>query len=118
MIQIKRAYEPAKKSDGYRVLVDRLWPRGRKKEQLALDEWAKVLAPSPGLRKFFAHEPKRWEVFQSRYCRELHANVEAIEKLNALTQLARKKTVTLVYGAHDETYNHAAALKKIILSQK
>ena len=118
MLKIKRAYEPATNADGYRVLVDRIWPRGLKKEQVALDEWAKVLAPSSNLRKFFAHDPKRWETFQSRYQRELHSSAEAIEKLHALTQLARKKTVTLIYSAHDENYNQAVALKKVIDGQE
>src|SRR5688572_14575659 len=98
VLKVKRAYEPPTKGDGYRVLVDRIWPRGLRKEQLALDEWAKVLAPSSRLRKFFAHDPKRWETFQSRYQQELHSSAEAIEKLHALTQLARKRTVTLIYS--------------------
>ncbi len=118
MLKVKRAYEPPTKGDGYRVLVDRIWPRGLKKEQLSLNEWAKVLAPSSELRKFFAHDPKRWEIFQSRYHRELHSSAEAIEKLHALTQLARKRTVTLIYSAHDENYNQAVALKRVIDGQE
>lgn len=114
MVKIKRAYDSATTSDGYRVLVDRIWPRGIKKAHLALDEWAKILAPSSRLRKFFAHDSNRWETFQSRYQHELHSNAEAIEKLHALTQLARKKTVTLIYSARDERFNQAVALKKVI----
>jgi uncharacterized protein YeaO (DUF488 family) len=115
-IQIKRAYEAPARGDGYRVLVDRLWPRGLTKTALPLDEWSKDLAPTTELRKWFGHEPRRWEDFESRYRKEL-ASPEQRERMRELLKTAGPKTLTLVYGAKDAEHNHAlvlqAELKKI-----
>jgi uncharacterized protein YeaO (DUF488 family) len=112
-ISIKRAYEEPTARDGYRVLVDRVWPRGRSKDALALDEWAKMLAPSTKLRKWFGHDPKRWQDFQERYRRELAAPAQR-ERLQALTAVARKRPVTLIYGASDSEHNQAVVLREIL----
>ena len=114
MVRIKRAYEAARKSDGYRVLVDRVWPRGRTKRQLALDEWARNLAPSTALRQFFAHDPKRWTAFRTRYRRELRSGKNAGAQLQRLAALSRKGTLTLVYGARDPEHNQAVVLQRLI----
>lgn len=113
MIKIKRAYEPAGKSDGYRVLIDRLWPRGIKKASLPLDEWIKELAPSAELRKSFGHDPARWKEFQARYRLELR-KAEARRKLEDLAERALTSTVTLVYSARDEKHNNAVVLKSLL----
>lgn len=113
MVQIKRAYVVSAKADGCRVLVDRLWPRGRSKAQLALDEWLKELAPSNELRKKFNHNVKKWEFFVSNYKKELR-NPEAKKQLEFLASLAKKKKLTLVYGARDEEHNNAVVLKNLI----
>lgn len=107
-LAVKRAYEPAAPDDGYRVLVDRLWPRGLKKETAALDLWVKELAPSTELREWFGHEPSRWEAFRHRYASELDG---AAEYWRPLLARAARQRVTLVYGAHDEEHNNAVALK-------
>jgi uncharacterized protein YeaO (DUF488 family) len=107
-IAVKRVYEPAAKSDGYRVLVDRVWPRGLKKEDAALDLWAKDLAPSAALRKWFGHDPARWESFRHRYAGELDSRTRFWQ---ALAVQAERHRVTLVYGARDEEHNQAVALK-------
>ena len=112
-VRIKRAYEPAAPDDGTRVLMDRLWPRGIKKEDLAIDQWNKELAPSTALRQWFGHDPALWEEFAQRYAAELQPHAEALEALRAL---ARKGTVTLVYGAHDEAHNNAVALRALLLT--
>jgi uncharacterized protein YeaO (DUF488 family) len=109
MIRLKRAYEPEAPSDGYRVLVERLWPRGVRKEDAHLDEWLKAIAPSDALRKWFGHEPSRWDEFQQRYERELHAEA-AEELLERLARRAKSGTVTLVYSAHDQEHNNAVVL--------
>lgn len=113
MVELKRAYDDASRSDGYRVLIDRLWPRGIKKTDLVLDEWAKVLAPSTELRRGFGHDPKLWPMFQARYKAELHSD-EAEEKLNELAVRAKKGKVTLVYSARDTEHNDAVVLKTVI----
>jgi uncharacterized protein YeaO (DUF488 family) len=110
MVQIKRAYEAGARSDGYRVLVDRLWPRGITKDALALDAWAKELAPSGELRRWFGHDPRRWRRFVERYRRELRAPA-ARETLDDLARRAVKGAVTVVYGARDEQYNDAAVIR-------
>ena len=110
MIRLKRAYEPASKDDGVRILVDRVWPRGISKEKLRLDEWMKDVAPSKALRKWFGHDPKRWSEFKKKYRAELRKQPAALKKLRALT----KKRVTLVYGAKDELHNQAVALKEFL----
>ena len=114
MIQIKRAYEAPDAADGYRVLVDRLWPRGVRKEALKLDEWAKEIAPSTELRQWFGHEPPKFEEFQERYRAELKANSEAQAVLDALLVQAKKTTVTLVYGSRDTVHNGAVVLAELL----
>lgn len=113
MVQMRRAYEDASKNDGYRVLIDRLWPRGIKKESLPLDAWFKELAPSTALRKEFGHDPKHWKSFQAKYKEELKSP-EAKERLSQLVLIAKKSNVTLVYGARDEEHNDAVVLKEIL----
>lgn len=110
-VTLKRIYDPAAKSDGYRVLVDRLWPRGIKKEEAAIDEWAREVAPSQELRHWFGHDPGRFEEFRRRYMEELHAHEE---DLQALRDRARKGTVTLLFGARDTEHNNAAVLAEIL----
>jgi len=108
MIKIKRAYEDPAKTDGRRFLVDRVWPRGVKKADLALEAWQKDVAPSANLRKWFQHDAAKWNEFQKRYDAELDGNSAAWEPL---LDAARKGTITLVYGARDEEHNQAVALK-------
>jgi uncharacterized protein YeaO (DUF488 family) len=108
-IAIKRVYEPFSKADGYRILVDRLWPRGIKKEDAHVDLWLKEVAPSTALRKWFNHEPEKWRSFLSKYKAELKGSA-ALEELQALRN--QHKTVTLLYGAKDEQHNQAVALKQ------
>lgn len=110
-IQIKRAYEPASPRDGTRVLVDRLWPRGIPKDRLKLDAWLKEIAPSTELRRWFHHDVDNWAEFEKRYFKELSRQPEKVEQLR---KQARRHTVTLVYGAKDETHNNAVALKKYL----
>ncbi len=114
MIKIKRAYEPPAPDDGRRFLVDRLWPRGVKKEALALEAWAKEVAPSTALRQWYHHDLAKWDEFQARYTAELDANPSAWEPL---LQAARQGTITLVYGSRDETHNQAAVLKRYLERQ-
>jgi len=113
-IQIKRIYDPPAESDGYRVLVDRLWPRGMKKEAADIDEWAKDLAPSTDLRKWFGHEPRLWSDFENRYMDELKAN-------DAVSSFAKahgtEKSITLLYAAKDVEHNHAIVLKKYLATR-
>lgn len=107
-IHIKRAYQPADKTDGYRILVDRIWPRGVKKAEAEVSEWIKEAAPSTELRKWFNHDPEKWKDFQKKYLDELKNNAAADELLD----LVRKhKKVTLVYSAKDEEHNQAVVLK-------
>jgi uncharacterized protein YeaO (DUF488 family) len=108
MIFIKRAYEPAEASDGPRFLVDRLWPRGRDKKALRLEAWVKDVAPSQELRTWFAHDPEKWKEFQRRYLAELEAERESWKPL---LDAARKRNITLVYGARDSEHNNAVALR-------
>jgi uncharacterized protein YeaO (DUF488 family) len=111
MIRLKRAYEPAAKSDGRRVLVERLWPRGVSKAQLPLDAWTKDVAPSTALRRWYGHDPKRWPEFRRRYFAELRAHHTAWQPLLAA---ARRGRVTFIYAAHDEAHNGAVALKAFL----
>lgn len=113
-IFIKRAYEDATAEDGYRVLVDRIWPRGCSKETVELDQWARDLAPSTVLRKWFGHDPKRWEVFQHRYRIELDTD-EMQERIRHLLAEAAGRSITLVYGAKDEEHNQAIVLRDVLL---
>src|SRR5438105_14136551 len=110
-VRLKRAHEPPARSDGYRVLIDRLWPRGGSKKEAQLDEWARELAPSSELRRWFGHDPARFEEFRRRYLDELGAQ-EA--KLRELRRRARKGTLTLVYGAHDSEHNDAVVLADLL----
>jgi uncharacterized protein YeaO (DUF488 family) len=111
MIQLKRAYDPPAKSDGTRYLVERLWPRGVKKENLRIDAWLKDVAPSTELRKWFAHDPAKWPEFQRRYFAELESNPDACEPILGA---ARSGPVTLVYSSHDTEHNNAVALKDFL----
>jgi uncharacterized protein YeaO (DUF488 family) len=108
MVRLKRAYDPPGPEDGRRYLVERLWPRGVKKEALRVEAWLKDVAPSDGLRRWFGHDPKRWPEFRRRYLQELEKNAEAWEPL---LEAARHGTVTLVYSARDTEHNNAVALK-------
>lgn len=110
-IQLKRAYEPATAADGKRVLVDKLWPRGIKKENAQIDEWLKEVAPSTELRKWFNHQVEKWPEFQQRYQQELQGN-SALEQLRAWAQDCSK--LTLVFAAKDELHNNAVVLKQLL----
>jgi len=110
-IRLKRVYDEPAKTDGTRVLVDRIWPRGLRKDEAAIDEWLKEIAPSTELRKWFGHEPERWEEFRKRYEAELAKNEAAVERL---LDLCRKDTVTLVYAARDDEHNNAVVLKELL----
>lgn len=113
-IKLKRAYDEPAGGDGMRVLVDRLWPRGIKKDDLELDAWAKELAPSTELRKWFAHDPQRWPEFKKRYRAErARANAKAAIR-ELLTRAKRAKTLTLVYGAKDQERNDAVVLRDVL----
>jgi len=113
-VKLKRAYELPAADDGTRVLVDRLWPRGVSKEHAALDQWMKDISPSTELRKWFGHDPARWEEFCRRYTEELHQNAERVSQLRSL---AREGPVTLVYSAHDEVHNDAIVLRDLLLGR-
>lgn len=117
MIVLKRAYEPPSPADGRRVLVERLWPRGVRKQDLELDEWAKPLAPSTELRKWYAHDPAKWDEFAARYTRELAAPA-AQEALAALARQARRGRVTLLFAAHDPELSNARVLKELLDKQR
>lgn len=110
-VQLKRAYEPAEAADGHRVLIDRIWPRGVSKEEARLDEWARELAPTTELRKWFGHDPERFDEFRRRYTAELAAHEE---KVRELRRRAREGTLTLVYGARDTEHNDAVVLAEIL----
>lgn len=112
MFRIKRAYASAEKGDGFRVLVDRLWPRGVSKEKARVDLWMKEIAPSDKLRKWFGHDPKRWDEFQKRYREELRANLDLIAQLRQLEK--KHRTVTLIYAARDQEHNQAIALQSVL----
>jgi uncharacterized protein YeaO (DUF488 family) len=111
-VKLKRAYEEPGREDGIRVLVDRLWPRGVKKADAAVDLWLKDLAPSTSLRKWFGHDPVRWQEFRRRYEQELHQQAGALEQLR---QMVRDGPVTLVYSAHDEAHNDAVVLREVLI---
>ena len=107
-IETKRVYEPAGRTDGKRILVERLWPRGIPKTDLQFDSWVKDVAPSTELRKWFSHDPEKWEAFRKRYAEELDEERDAWAPL---AQEARQGTVTLLYSSHDTEHNNAVALK-------
>lgn len=110
-IHVKRIYDPPSGEDGYRVLVDRVWPRGMSKERAEIDLWAKEVAPSAALRKWFGHDPVRWDAFQERYREELRTG-NALQPLRAA--LRGKSAVTLLYGAKDEEHNQALVLRDVL----
>jgi len=112
-VRIKRAYEPADDGDGYRVLVDRLWARGVSKEKAHLDAWMKEIAPSTELRRWFGHDPARWDEFQRRYRAEL-AEPERRQLVEALAERATHGPVTLIYGARDTVHNEAVVLCAVV----
>jgi uncharacterized protein YeaO (DUF488 family) len=110
-VRLKRAYEPAGVEDGYRVLIDRLWPRGVSREKAKLDAWERELAPGTELRRWFGHDPARFEEFRRRYVEELQ---NERPRLAALRRRAREGTLTLVYAAHDEENNDAVVLAEVL----
>lgn len=112
---IKRIYEKPSKDDGYRILVDRIWPRGISKDEARLDEWDKELGPSNELRKWFGHLPERFSEFASRYRKELKSNYATLERIR---ELSTQKKVCILYGAKDEAHNQAVVIKSVIESMK
>jgi uncharacterized protein YeaO (DUF488 family) len=113
-VRLKRAYNAPSRSDGTRILIDRLWPRGVKKTTAAIDMWVKDIAPSTALRKWFGHDPARWQQFRRRYSDEIHRQRDRLEELRALAERGR---ITLVFAAHDEAHNDAVVLRDILLGQ-
>jgi uncharacterized protein YeaO (DUF488 family) len=113
MIVMKRAYEPASDSDGYRVLIDRLWPRGISKAKARIDAWEKAIAPSPKLRKWYGHDPEKWPEFQKRYVHEL-SGAAAKKTLDELVRRARRGRVTLVYASRAGDISDAAVLVRLL----
>lgn len=111
MIKIKRIYESASPDDGRRIYVDRLWPRGMKKEEVKIDEWLKDISPSDGLRKWFGHDPSKYAEFKRRYTKELKEHSEILERIR---KEARKETVTLLFSAKDVEHNNATVLKELL----
>ena len=114
MIKIKRIYESASPDDGRRIYVDRLWPRGMKKEEVKIDEWLKDISPSDGLRKWFGHDPSKYAEFKRRYTKELKEHSEILERIR---KEARKETVTLLSSAKDVEHNNATVLKELLSSR-
>ncbi|HEX6942985.1 MAG TPA: DUF488 family protein [Gemmatimonadaceae bacterium] len=114
MLKLKRAYEPESRSDGTRLLVERLWPRGLSKATLRIDAWLKDVGPSTKLRQWFNHDPGKWPAFRARYFRELDSRPEA---WRPIVSAARRGTVTLVYSSRDTVYNNAVALKDYLQSK-
>jgi len=113
-VRIRRAYEGPRRGDGFRVLVDRVWPRGLRKEDLALDAWWRDLAPSTGLRKWFAHDPERFDTFRKRYLRGLDRQDHPGGAVDALLERARRGRVTLLFGARDTRHNQAVVLREYL----
>jgi uncharacterized protein YeaO (DUF488 family) len=113
-IKLKRAYDKPSAEDGYRILVDRIWPRGVSKQDVKVEQWLKDIAPSKELRKWFKHDPEKWSEFKKRYFNELKSKSKAVEEL---MQIAKEQAVTLVYAAKDKEYNNAVALKEYIENQ-
>ncbi len=111
-IEVKRAYEEPSEDDGYRILVDKLWPRGVSKADAKLDKWWKEIAPSTELRKWFDHDPEKWEDFSKSYSKELENHLEEIEDFTK--NIDQRKRVTLLYAAKDENHNHALVLKQFL----
>lgn len=113
-VKLKRAYDPADASDGIRILIDRLWPRGVRKADAAIDRWTKDIAPSTALRKWFGHDPDRWQEFRTRYTDEIGKHSDQLDELRALARAGR---ITLVFAAHDELHNDAVVLRDIVLGR-
>lgn len=113
-IKLKRAYDNPLAKDGTRILIDRLWPRALKKADAGIDRLVKDIAPSTALRKWFGHDPARWEEFRRRYTAEIHMHPDQLSELRAL---ARKGPLTLVYSAHDENHNDAVVLRGVLLGR-
>lgn len=113
-VKLKRASEFPAAEDGTRILIDRLWPRGISKEKATIDQWMKDIAPSTELRKWFGHDPARWEEFRGRYAEEVHHNPGLLDQLRSL---ARQGPITLVYSAHDEVHNDAVVLRDLLLGR-
>ncbi len=111
MIKVKRIYDPPSAGDGKRVLVDRLWPRGLKKEEARIDEWLKEISPSNELRKWYSHDPAKWAEFKARYRKELEPHSEVIQRLKAE---GKKRTITLLFSSKELELNNAAALQEIL----
>jgi uncharacterized protein YeaO (DUF488 family) len=112
VFQLKRIYSPAQKADGYRILVDRLWPRGVSRQKAHIDLWLKEIGPSDALRKWFGHDPARWREFLRRYRKELRAKADLVEQIKHLQKEHGK--VTLIFSAHDEEHNQAVALRDFL----
>jgi uncharacterized protein YeaO (DUF488 family) len=110
-VKVKRVYDKPAKSDGLRVLVDRIWPRGLKKSEARIDQWLREIAPSTSLRKWFKHDPRKWEQFKKKYAAELEEHREEVEKL---ARECRKRSVTLLFGAKNTAHNNALALKEYV----
>ena len=113
-IRLKRAYNSAGSGDGTRILIDRLWPRGVRKADAAIDVWAKDIAPSTALRRWFGHDPARWHEFRRRYSEEIHRRRDRLDELRTLAQKGR---ITLVFAARDEAHNDAVVLREILLGR-
>jgi uncharacterized protein YeaO (DUF488 family) len=113
-IKLKRAYEPPAPTDGRRILIDRLWPRGVSKAKVAIADWMKEIAPSTALRQWFGHDPARWQEFRRRYAEEIRGQAEQVRELR---RLAAEGPLTLVYSAHDEAHNDAVVLRAILLGR-
>jgi uncharacterized protein YeaO (DUF488 family) len=113
-VRLKRAYEPPARSDGVRILIDRLWPRGKTKKSAAIDEWFKDIAPSTALRQWFGHDPARWQEFRRRYVGEVRQKPDQFVRLRALAQ---QGPITLVFSAHDEVHNDAVVLRDLLLGR-
>jgi uncharacterized protein YeaO (DUF488 family) len=111
VVKIKKVYEPVSEQDGKRILVDRIWPRGLKKEEARLDEWLREIAPSTPLRKWFGHDPGKWPAFRKKYKEELKSHADLIKRLRSE---AKKKTVTLLFSARNEDQNQAVVLKEVL----
>ena len=116
MVKLKRIYEKPEKSDGFRILVDRLWPRGVSKEKTALDLWLKNIAPSSTLRKWFGHDHKKWLGFQRKYKSEIMVNKETLSQLKEI--IKKRKNVTLLYASKDEKHNEAIVIKNLLTRQR
>ncbi len=113
-INVKRAYEAPDTDDGTRILVDRLWPRGLRKTDAAIDRWIKGIAPSTDLRKWFGHDPARWPEFRQRYVEEIERHPEQLDELRTRARTGR---ITLVFAAHDEAHNNAVVLRDVLLGR-